>query len=632
MIRGNFKEGTMSTIKTALIFVVIFVLASCSLSTTTTVPTHAPTPKPTAAPTPKPTAAPVPDVPIYQNSFEDITDLVANGITSNGDVALDTENFNYPGGGTALKIGGTLPGAQYSSLYVDLSFKKLIGQDSVDLTDKTIYYSAFIPADSAIDNISIYAGKGNQFVFLAGITSGTIKNDYWKKGIWQDYHFDLSHAAFMRGTDTIRIVGSRESSGNQATAYFLVDDLKWIRSDSYHIPVNNSIDSLRKYAVNKHFYFGLFDFSYAIFGSQDSPFKNTVYDTKDPWYAYEIAQEGVVSVVEDFYSQLNPGEDYSNFNYNPVKDAIAVEQYNFGKANSMTVLGYTSSYRPPDWIRNLDYPDATKALLLYHIEKELRLTQGQKPVWILFNEFTIPIQYGGKGLRSRQEPMLGIDGYDYGDEGHYSPWAGSKTDSSLIEAAIIKAHEVDPGATLLLNDWNDDEQIGLKTADYLYQFASGLKDKGIPIDGVGFQMHNSIEPGGTLTYMIPFTWPWQWEHINLDTWLKNVDLNVKRYASKGLKVAFTEVEGQIKISDIDFNTPEGRAEYDKRLQWQAKYYAGLLKIAMVNDNVIMFHTWGVTDRYQNGSSDEGYGNGLIFDKNFNPKPAYDAMLKLLKGQ
>ena len=117
----------------------------------------------------------------------------------------------------------------------------------------------------------------------------------------------------------------------------------------------------------------------------------------------------------------------------------------------------------------------------------------------------------------------------------------------------------------------------------------------------------------------------------MDTWLKNVDLNVKRYVSKGLKVAFTEVEGQIKVDDIHFNTPTGRAEYDKRLQWQAKYYAGVLKIALENDNVIMFHSWGITDRFQNFSPWPGFGNGFIFDKHYQPKPAYYAMLELLKG-
>jgi endo-1,4-beta-xylanase len=119
--------------------------------------------------------------------------------------------------------------------------------------------------------------------------------------------------------------------------------------------------------------------------------------------------------------------------------------------------------------------------------------------------------------------------------------------------------------------------------------------------------------------------------MDLDTYLNNVDLNVKRYAGIGMKVAFTEVEGQIKIDDIDFTTPAGRAEYESRLQWQAKYYAGLVRIALENDNVIMFHMWGGTDRYQNFQPWPGYGNGFIFDKNYNPKPAYYAMLDLLKG-
>ncbi len=620
-VKLNIQGGKHVHFKKTLAVVVIIFLVSCGSNT------------PTSVPTPRPTATPLPDVPIYQNSLEGITDIATSGITSNANVSLDTMNFNYPGGGTALKIEGTLPGEQYSELYVDLSIKKLTGEGSLDLTDKTIYYSAFMPADSAIDTITVYAGRGGSFVQLASITSGTTEDDYWKKGVWTDYHFDLSHAGIMKGTDAIRIAGSRASSGDPATAYFLVDDLKWIRSDSFNIPVYDAIDSLRKYTADQHFKFGLFSADFIIFGPEDDPNKNTKYDTKDPWYAYEVVQEGAVNASLPFPIP-EPGEDYSNFNLDPVKEARVIQMNTFGNSYSMTDLGYgigAMYSSAPEWVRNLGYPDATKSLLLYHIEKQLRLTMGQKPVWLLFNEFTLREEYG-TGLKNRQEPLLGINGYDYGDANHYSPWAADKTDSSLIEAAIIKAHEVDPDVTLLLNDWSDDEQIGLKTSDYLYQFVTGLKEKGLPIDGVGFQMHNAIEPGGTLTYIKPFTWPWQWVHINLDTWLKNVDLNVKRYANKGLKVAFTEVEGQVKIDDIDFNTPEGRAEYEKRLQWQAKYYAGLLKIALENENVILFHTWGVSDRYQNIPVFEGYGDGFIFDKNYNPKPAYDAMLELLKGQ
>jgi hypothetical protein len=522
--------------------------------------------------------------------------------------------------------------------------KKLIGEDTLDLSDKTIGYSDFIPNDSPIEGgISISVMKGNKAVALGG--GVPVPGDTQRKGVWQDYELDVEEVykngswAYTDLTDeeardvikhceTIIIYGGRSTEGTSAEANFYLDNLNWIRSDRFNLPLDDSIDSLRKYAANQHFLFGLFSADFVIFGPENDP-RNW---KGDPWYAYEVAQEGAVMASLPFHIP-DPGEDYSNFIFDPVKEAGVLQMNNFAYSYSMTVLGYgigAMNMTTPDWIRNLDYPNATKALLLYHIEKQLCLTLGQKPVWLLFNEFTLPVFYG-TGLKNRQDPLLGIDGYDYGQAPHYSPWAANKTDSSLIEAAIIKAHEVDPGATLLLNDFNDDEQIGLKTSDYLYQFVSGLKDKGIPIDGVGFQTHDYIEPGGTLTYVKPFTWPWQWMHIDLDTYLKNVDLNVKRYASKGLKVAFTEVEGYVKIDDIDFNTPEGRAEYDKRLQWQAKYYAGLLKIAMENENVIMFHIWGVTDRYQDSTSFEGYGNGFIFDKNFNPKPAYYAMLDLLKS-
>lgn len=588
------------------------------------------TPQPTVTDTATATPAPK-DVPQYQNSFEGISDLAASGITSTADVSMNTENFNYPGGGTALEINGILQGAQNSSLNVDFSIKKLTGQDSIDLTNKTIYYSAFIPADSAIENISVYAGKGNQFVLLADINADA----YWNKGAWHDYKFDLAYVhGLMKDCDTIRIAGQRLSSGDAMTTSFLVDDLKWIGIDIYHVPVDNNVDSLRKYTANQHFKFGLWADYRNLVGDENDPFKNTPAELfKDQWIAYLLAQEGIVNNVWGFSAKQN--EDYSIFDYDRPEDVSLIKSYNYANGNSMTALGYSvggSGNFIPDWFRNLAFPEATKALMLYHIEKDLRYTEGKHPIWVLFNEFILFQGYGENGLKNRQEPFLGLNGSDYGEYGHYSPWAGSQTDSSLIEAAFIKAHEVDPDATLLLNDAYE-EQIGLQKSEYLFRFASGLKAKGIPIDGVGFQMHNYIEPEGTLRFYITFSWPWQFMHEDMDTYMKNVDLNVKRYASVGLKVAFTEVDGYIKIGDLDLSTASGRVEYEKRLQWQAKYYAGLLKIAMDNDNVILYHTWGVSDRYPDVISDmfPEYGNMHLVDKNFNPKPAYYQMLDLLKN-
>jgi GH35 family endo-1,4-beta-xylanase len=298
---------------------------------------------------------------------------------------------------------------------------------------------------------------------------------------------------------------------------------------------------------------------------------------------------------------------------------MAVMGYSIG---AMYARGDQFYWATPQWIQALVFPDAIQALLLYHIEKDVRYTKGKNPIWLLFNE-SILDNFDGQGARLRNRQQAGAD---------YSPWAANKSDTSLIKAAFTKAREVDPGATLILND-EPDADIGAEKSEYEYALVSELKKEGTPIDGVGFELHNFIDPSGKLAL-----WRTQNQYVyqnntfvDMDTFLNNVDLNVKRYASIGMKVALTEIEGQIKIGDIDFTTPAGKAEYDKRLQWQAKYYAGLLKIALDNENVIMFHSWGITDRYQGATVWPGFGNGFIFDKNYNPKPGYYAMLDELKN-
>ena len=515
---------------------------------------------------------------------------------------------------------------------MDFAIEKLTREKTIDLTDKALAFSAFIPADSAIDDIALYAGKSAAIVLLADVRA----DEYWNKGAWHDYRFDLSQVQGLQGyikdCDTIRIAGRRLVDGEPTAAQFLVDDMMWIRRDTFNLPLDDSIDSLRKYAAGRHFKFGLFAAPDIVFGPDDEverALRDTVYDLRDPWYAYLCAQEGTINAVTNY--SPDPNEDYSVFDYDRPEDAKLVRQYEFGRAYHMAVLGYGIGgvyYTVPKWLRDLAFPDATRELLLYHIEKDLRYTKGQNPIWLLFNEAIQSIEYGNSGLRNRRNP-IGVNQWG-GTEWDYSPWAGNTTDSSLIKAAFVKAREVDPGATLLLNDF-EDEEIGLKKSEYLFEFASGLQDEGIPIDGVGWQLHNFIDPDGKLFFVraIPFTYESAAKE-DLDTYLGNVDLNVKRYAARGLKVAFTEVEGQIKVADANLATPAGRTEYEKRLQWQAEYFAGLLKLALRNENVILFQCQGATDKYHGDQPWPGYGNGFIFDKRYNPKPAYYAMLDLLE--
>jgi GH35 family endo-1,4-beta-xylanase len=636
----------MSSVKTIrVITAAVLILVSCGSGAPATSPTSptaanaastntllaTSTANPTMMPTTTPNPAPK-DVPVYRTSFENISDLAAKGITSNANITITTDNVNYAdyaSGSKDLEVFGTLPGAQWSYLSVDFSMKKLIGENSLDLTNKTIEFSFLIPKDAPMQNIGLVAKKGDKFVLLATM-AGTgwvdfkvdVENVYTNKSWFYTNASDDEAREVIKSCDTLSIQGNRTTEGTSADTEFYVDNLNWIGIDTFNIPIDDSVDSLRKYTISKHFKFGLYPNYGMVFGPGDDSGWNG-----DPWYAYLAAQEGAVNVVWPFSSK--PNENYSNFDFNRPVDAVLTRQYQYGEGNHMALLGYGEGsiyYTIPQWIRDLAFPDATRSFLLYHIAKDLRYAKGMNPIWLLFNETINTPEYGDSGLRNRHNPIGGR-------EWDYSPWAANTTDSSLIEAAYTEAGNVDPGATLLINDF-DNEQIGLTRSEFEYQFLSSLKDKGIPIDGVGFQLHNYIQPDGKLKFLFSTVGAgsWYWVTTDMDTYLKNVDLNVKRYASIGMKVAFTEVEGQIKFDDTDFNTPTGRAEYDKRLQWQAKYYAGLMKIALENENVILFNIWGITDQYQSpNAAYPGYGNGFIFDKNYNPKPAYYAMLELLKN-
>jgi len=464
-----------------------------------------------------------------------MNDLAAKGITSNVNIEISTENVNYADYGSGnkdLKVYGTLPGAQWSYLSADFSMQKLVGEKYVDFSNKTIEFSFLNPKGSPFNSISLVAQKGSKAVLLAGMEGNG----------WMDFQVDAAKVYankswyYTNGTeaeaqdvikncDTLSIQALRPIAGTSGDTEFFVDNLNWIGIDKFNIAVDNSVDSLRKYSANQHFKFGLYPNYGMVFGPGDNSGWNG-----DPWYAYMSAQEGTVNVVWPFSNK--PNEDYKNFDFNRPEDATLTRQYQFGEDNHMTTMGYGEGsiyYTVPQWVRELAFPDATQAFLLYHVEKDMRYAKGQNPVWLVFNETINTPKYGDSGLRNRQNPIGG-------GEWDYSPWAATTTDSSLIEAAFVKARAVDPDATLMLNDF-DNEQIGLPRSDFQYQFISDLKTKGIPIDGVGFQLHNFIQPDGSLSFLTSTKGGGRWYYVTTDmeTYLKNVDSNVKRYASIGMK-------------------------------------------------------------------------------------------------
>ena len=89
-------------------------------------------------------------------------------------------------------------------------------------------------------------------------------------------------------------------------------------------------------------------------------------------------------------------------------------------------------------------------------------------------------------------------------------------------------------------------------------------------------------------------------------------------------------------SKIIMLPPEVKDELDRRAQKQAEMYAGFMKLTAENPNVLSFTIWAVADKPGTSAFDSSYyhftdTDSFLFDKNYNPKPAYDAVLKVLKS-
>src|SRR4030095_16900146 len=157
------------------------------------------------------------------------------------------------------------------------------------------------------------------------------------------------------------------------------------------------------------------------------------------------------------------------------------------------------------------------------------------------------------------------------------------------------AREADPNAILYYNDYSA-EGSGAKS-DAVFNLVSGLVNQGAPINGVGWQMHQ-INP-----FRI------QQAHRN----------NAARLAALGLEGSITEM-------DVRISLPTTAQE----LQEQALAYRDVVECCLSQPNVKTLVTWGFTDKYSwIPGFFNGFGDALIFDANYQPKPAYSAMLSAL---
>jgi endo-1,4-beta-xylanase len=176
-----------------------------------------------------------------------------------------------------------------------------------------------------------------------------------------------------------------------------------------------------------------------------------------------------------------------------------------------------------------------------------------------------------------------------------------KIGPEYIPLAFQFAREADPDALLFYND-NGGEGLNPKSQG-IYNLVKGLVQAGIPIDGVGLQMHTALG-------VAPST--------------NELATNIQRLTDLGLQVHFTEMDVRIQNSTDPLAV---------KLQNQAEVYRQTIEACLLFINCNGFFTWGLTDRFSWIPAYTGVEDyPLLFDDNYQPKPALDAMLDVLESK
>lgn len=259
----------------------------------------------------------------------------------------------------------------------------------------------------------------------------------------------------------------------------------------------------------------------------------------------------------------------------------------FARANGMKVHAHTLVWHEalPNWMRENDDPEEVRRTMLRHIAMVAGHFKGKVAEWDVVNEPMSDDEKsytnGDLGLRSEQSPWFEAMGEEYIDE------------------AFRAAHRADPKARLFLNEYGVEEEG--ERWDALYDLVKRLKERGVPIDGVGFQNHE-YAPG---------------DRIDPETFRSHVrDL--------------AELGVQARVSEMD--VPIGEDEEDGR-QTQADEMAGKLRVCLEEPNCTSFSTWGITDRYGSTADTKIYpprtADSLPWDAALRPKLAYKRLLETL---
>jgi endo-1,4-beta-xylanase len=288
-------------------------------------------------------------------------------------------------------------------------------------------------------------------------------------------------------------------------------------------------------------------------------------------------------------------------------DFAAPDQYvAFGEKNDMFVIGHTLVWhsQTPRWVFQDESGrpvsrDTLLARMHDHIRTVVGKYKGRVKGWDVVNEAL------NEDGTLRRSPWLTIIGEDF------------------IAKAFQFAHEADPDAELYYNDYSVENAAKRNGA---VQLIAKLKAEGIPVAAIGLQGHDKLD------------WPTPAQE----------DSTIVALSRLGVKVNITELDVDVLPPAVQNRTADVnvRAELDPKTnpyaaglpdpmqRALAARYAALFTVFLKHRDVIDRVTfWGVGDgdSWLNNWPVRGRTSyPLLFDAQDNPKPAFDAVIRVAR--
>jgi endo-1,4-beta-xylanase len=298
----------------------------------------------------------------------------------------------------------------------------------------------------------------------------------------------------------------------------------------------------------------------------------------DPWRIKQPALSNII--IREFSSittenemkcaMISRGRD--EYHFKPADDVV-----DFARKHNIKVRGHTLIWHQstPVWLKKEKWTkESLLAWLKEYITTVVTHFKGKVYAWDVVNEVFLP---NGRFMDAYRSIWYKVCGEEY------------------IEKAFIWARAADPKAKLYINDVS----IIFKNrqSNAIYEWIKNAKERDIPIDGIGFQAH--ITEGPKIDY-------------------GNIRSNLNRFRDLGLELQITEM-------DVRIDGPPS----EEKLANQARIFADFVKLA-IEYGMPVFTTWGVSDKDSwIPQHFPGFGAALLFDKEFNPKPAYYAVQRAL---